>query len=261
MRSMKKILYLIILICFAISCQYERKNELSEFKASITLNNNTLTIQKDNERNNNLTNDTTMERNLERYDFISTLNGTKDFKEEKDGWIIEKWAKSENTGTMYYKEYAPASDFYVIFKFFHQNGAIKTKGNLFGSILFGIFKEYDENGYCINIVDEDKKFGAIKYEYIISFLENKGWFNRKTGENKIARESPLKTDGTFYREIMRYTRIGFVAAKHDRSGKEIEPPKWYIRINPQNIVRITEYEINGNTGEYKIKEYDDLTVQ
>ncbi|SUB88858.1 Uncharacterised protein [Porphyromonas macacae] len=53
-------------------------------------------------------------REVERYDFEATKNGTIDVITEQDGWIIEK--SSMYSSGLLYDEYAPAKDFYKIQK-------------------------------------------------------------------------------------------------------------------------------------------------
>ena len=60
--------------------------------------------------------DTTMlqQREVERYDFEATKNGTEAAIVEQDGWILEK--SSMWPSGPFYNEYAPAKDFYKIHK-------------------------------------------------------------------------------------------------------------------------------------------------
>ncbi|MDR2147491.1 MAG: hypothetical protein LBE91_13635, partial [Tannerella sp.] len=254
---MKKNTILIVLIFTGYSCQGNyNSNKETKTADSLMFKNDTFTVQRDNNKEKvNSKNDTVMDRNYERFDFEAAERYTPGNPVEiKIGDTIRIICPFiEDIGG--YEEYLPASDFHEIVKFFHLNGNIKSKANFLGSVRFGIYEEYDENGYCIKKVNEDEKFGKIKHEDIIRFLEKEGWFNRKTGENRVADESPLKTDGTFYREIMRYMSIGFIKAKYDASGKETEPPKWIIVIEPGFRMHVTEYTVNGNTGEWKMRKY------
>ena len=235
---MNNLILLIILIFTAIGCQSKSRDK-----------------DTDNKENISFKNDSTMERNYERFDFEAA-------EKNRTRWGSIEMERKDTLRTMFksekilvYTDYLPASEFYEIVKFFHQNGAIKSQATFLGSVRFGIYEEYDENGYCIKKVDEDRKFGKIKREDIVKFMEKEGWFNRTTGENKVAKESPLKTDGTFYREIMRYTSIGFIEAKYDTSGKEIEPLKWRVVIEPRFERHVIDYTINGNTGKIEKREY------
>ena len=66
-------------------------------------------------------------REVERYDFEATKNGTEAVVIEQDGWIIEKGSMWEELGA-FYDEYAPAKDFYKIQKWFYPNGKDKAPG-------------------------------------------------------------------------------------------------------------------------------------
>ena len=254
---MKNMILLIILMFMVNGCQGKSRDKNIEAQDSPAINRDTF-IQKTKRKNINLKNDTIMEINYEKFDFEAAEKYVTRWGsiEMKIGDTIREIFKLKSQ--LSYMDYLPSSEFYVVAKKFYMNGNIKSKANLFGPVLFGIYEEYDENGYCIKKVNEDEKFGKIKREDVVRFLEKQGWFNRKTGENKVAEESPLKTDGTFYREIRRYIRIGFSRAKYDASGKEIKPPEWSIIINPYFKQHITEYDINGNTGKYKVREYDNF---
>jgi hypothetical protein len=226
---MKKVILLILILMTATCCQRKCKN---------------------------LKNNTIMDRSYETYDFETAKEYNTDYN--LDGIKIGDTIRfispiNENGGD--YVDYPPASDFYYIPRIFYPNGVIKSKAKYFGKVRFDTFEEFDENGYCIKRVDENKKFGEIKREYIIHLLEEEGWFNRKTGENKVTEVSPLKTDGTFYRDIIKYIVIGFIEAKCDKSGKEIAPPEWIVDVRPGLNVYVTLYVINGHTGKYKKSEY------
>ena len=191
---------------------------------------------------------------IEYYDFTNTHNGTQSVFYEKDkGWLVEVWAMNKvNYGVC--KEYAPASEFYRIYKEYYLTGMIRERVKFMSGVAFGRREYFDENGNCIKIVDENKKFGVIKKEYILDLLEKEGWFNRETGENIITDDAVLPTNYSFYREITRYITITFKRAVVNNQGKEIEPPKWFIKIEPRNRGEVTNYVIDGNTGLFEKKE-------
>ncbi|MDR2146317.1 MAG: hypothetical protein LBE91_07660 [Tannerella sp.] len=232
---MRKTIILILLISTISSCQ--KKN------------------REDTEYSNYKIIETIMERNDEKFDFEAARKYRKESYPHGIliGDTIRVIFTSESEPA--YTDYFSAINFYQIEKNFYVNGVIKNKANWFGHVRFGTYEEYDESGNCIKKVNEDKKFGGIRREDIIRYLEKEGWFNHKTGENKVAYENPLKTDGTFYREIIRYIDINFIEAKYDRYGKEIEPPVWHIIIEPRFEQNVTEYKIDGNTGKGKMREY------
>ena len=183
------------------------------------------------------------QREVERYDFEATRNGTDAVIIEQNGWRIEKGSVWED-GALY-NEYAPAKDFYKIQKKFYPNGIMRRKTSLFGGVVIGIYEEYDEEGNLLKVVDEDKKFGKIKPKDIVEFLEKEGWFNRETGENKITEKEVLPTTGVFYREIIKYVRIRYVPKQ--ATG---EKSYWKIAIEPRFMMWITTYIVDGETGEF-----------
>ena len=189
--------------------------------------------------------DTTMlqQREVERYDFEATKNGTIDVITEQDGWILEK--SSMWPSGPFYDEYAPAKDFYKIQKCFYPSGTMRSKIVLFGGVAIGIYEEYDKVGNLLKVVDEDKKFGKIKPEDIVELLEKEGWFNRETGENKITEKEVLPTTGEFYREIIKYVQIRYVPKQ--ATG---EKSYWEIAIEPRFMMWITTYTVDGETGEF-----------
>ena len=194
--------------------------------------------------------DTVMQQSkeIERYDFESTQNGTKAVTTEQNGWIIEK--SSMHSSGPIYNEYAPAKDFYKIQKWFYLNGILRTKTVFLGGVVIGIYEEYDREGHPIKIVDEDKKFGKIKPRDIVEFLEKEGWFNRKTGENKITGEAVLPTTGAFYRILISYMRITYIPQERSQTGRA----HWRISINPHSLGYTTIYIVDGETGEFSKEE-------
>lgn len=71
-------------------------------------------------------------REVERYDFEATKNGTEAVVIEQDGWIIEK--SSMWPSGPFYNEYAPAKDFYEIQKLFYPSGIMRTKTAFLGML-------------------------------------------------------------------------------------------------------------------------------
>ena len=189
--------------------------------------------------------DTTMlqQREVDRYDFEATRNGTDAVIVEQDGWILEK--SSMWPSGPFYNEYAPAKDFYKIHKWFYTSGTMRKKIVLLGDVVIGIREEYDEAGNLLKVVDEDKKFGKIKPKDIVELLEKEGWFDRETGENKITEKEVLPTTGEFYRAIMKYVQIRYVPKQ--ATG---ERSYWKIVIEPRFMMWITTYIVDGETGEF-----------
>ena len=188
------------------------------------------------------------QREVERYDFEATKNGTIDVITEQDGWILEKTHMLASG--LFYDEYAPAKEFYQIHKWFYTSGTMGKKIALLGDVVIGIREEYDEAGNLLKVLDEDKKFGKIKPKDIVELLEKEGWFNRETGENKITEKEVLPTTGVFYREIIKYTRITYIPQERSQTGRAY----WRIRINPRFWGHTTIYVIDGDTGEFTKEE-------
>ena len=180
---------------------------------------------------------------IEKFKYTTTKEGTIEIVLQENGWVIEKW-----TNAMFQREFAPARDFYMILKKYHENGMIESRGKLLGEVPFGIWEYFDENGHLIKTVDEDKKFGKIKPNALVDIIEKVGWINRKTGENIIVK-SPLKTDGTFYSEIIHKMNISFSPAQYSKNGEEIGPPIWSFGY--PYLSKIISYSVNGNTGAYE----------
>ena len=187
---------------------------------------------------------------IERYGFVSTKNGTEDAITERDGWVIEK--RKFSNGRAWYNEYAPASGFYMIQKDFRSNGMIWRRTKYLGYVRFGMYEEFDEEGKLTKLIDEDKKFGKIKPQDIIELLEKEGWFNRKTGENKVTRKSILPTNGELYMWVMPNIVITFMTKEESKTGKCF----WGITVEPRSEGQRTNYIIDGETGEFtKEEEY------
>ncbi|TWP30759.1 hypothetical protein ETU08_03985 [Apibacter muscae] len=81
--------------------------------------------------------------------------------------------------------------FYKEEKKFYPTGILKSKEVYFGpgyEIKTGKSQYYDKKGKLIEEVDEDAKFGAIKPQDIINFLDREGYINKQTGEIGINSE-------------------------------------------------------------------------
>ncbi|TWP28475.1 hypothetical protein ETU09_06010 [Apibacter muscae] len=81
---------------------------------------------------------------------------------------------------------------------FYPTGILKSKEVYFGpgyEIKTGKSQYYDKKGKLIKEVDEDAKFGAIKPQDIINFLDREGYINKQTGEIGI------NSEGNKYRSI------------------------------------------------------------
>lgn len=71
------------------------------------------------------------------------------------------------------------------YKTYYADGTLKERGTLVGGLLkVGRWQRFDERGGLAAEVDEDKKFGKIKPQAIIDFLEREGWLDKRSGEVK-----------------------------------------------------------------------------
>lgn len=101
--------------------------------------------------------------------------------------------------------------YYKISKIFSvDDGYIRMETKYAGGHLkFGKQFIYDKKGK-LTIVDQDKKFGKIKLDYIMSFLQDKGIINLKTGAGWYNKYFELSYAIDFYEEekIWEITQIG-----------------------------------------------------
>ncbi|QYS89799.1 hypothetical protein [Flavobacterium davisii] len=65
------------------------------------------------------------------------------------------------------------------------NGNLKRKETYIGeNVKIGISEYYDEDGTLDKKINEDEKFGKIKYTDCLAFLEKKGYIDLKTGKGR-----------------------------------------------------------------------------
>ena len=71
-------------------------------------------------------------------------------------------------------EMLPLPSFLKIYKEFYANGNLKRKETYIGeNVKIGISEYYDEDGVLDKKVNEDAKFGKIKYTDCLAFLDKK----------------------------------------------------------------------------------------
>jgi len=84
-----------------------------------------------------------------------------------------------------YKEmegkYTSKYPYYQIVRTFYPDNLLKDKSYCLDLVNFGKTLHYDEKGK-LAVIDEDKKFGKIKIDFILKFMEKKGLINLKTGK-------------------------------------------------------------------------------
>jgi len=183
---------------------------------------------------------------IERFDFSLVEGKTNDiYLEESNGWTKMIYIQKD-----YIMEYAPAKSFYMIMKQFHTNGIIRSRGKILGRVKFGIWEYFDENGKLTESVDEDKKFGKIKPEDVLEFIDLQGIINRQNGTTIMYpyQNKELGTSGTFYSMIVGPLMIDFKPAETDESGKEITPCYW--KVSYEDASYSHHFRIDGNTGEW-----------
>ena len=130
---------------------------------------------------------------------------------------------------------------------YYKNGILKCKGKLLchSGVKIGLWREYDEQGNLVKETDEDKKFEnlRLKPEDILSWLERKGYIDRRTGkgQERFVDKDPNDPDIGIY--FTQTERKG-VFSKHLLSG-------WAIEITNHGMR--TSYYFNADTGEYQGK--------
>ncbi|AND63534.1 hypothetical protein AX766_03495 [Flavobacterium covae] len=92
---------------------------------------------------------------------------------------------SKTEGGYVKKEKLPNPSFLKIYKEFYVNGNLKRKETYIGeNVKIGISEYYDEDGTLDKKINEDEKFGKIKYTDCLAFLEKKGYIDLKTGKGR-----------------------------------------------------------------------------
>ena len=84
-------------------------------------------------------------------------------------------------GPDFYYEYTSKYPYYQIVRTFYPNNLLKDKSYCLDLVNFWKTLHYDEKGK-LAVIDEDKKFGKIKIDFILKFMEKKGLINLKTGK-------------------------------------------------------------------------------
>ena len=218
---MKKIFFLLSILMLT-GCQNPEQKESK-------LHNNTTTIEKFDFEIYNKTNQGSNEYTL------------------SNGNIIYSMVFFKNEGGALY-ERLPSPSFLTVYKEFYANGNLKKKETYIGeNVKVSISRYYDEQGHLIKEVNEDLKFGKIKPQQVLEFLQGKGYINLKTGEGQI------DEDG---RAVF---KLNF--------GEQNNEKYWIITIvkgipntDPKNFPKIGEppaflplhYVMNGETGKIKI---------
>ena len=148
----------------------------------------------------------------------------------------------------------PPPAFYRIGKQFYPNGNIKSEITSLGRFVFiDTSRYYDEDGYLVKEVYENKKFSAIKPAYILNFLEKGGWINLKTGKGRTIIKGK-GSDLIEYDECVFELRFEPIGESYFIKNNKV--PIWVVTITgtQQNKFEETTYLIDGETGRVLKKE-------
>ncbi|WP_375605700.1 hypothetical protein [Flavobacterium davisii] len=123
---------------------------------------------------------------VEKFDFEvykKTEFGWKNYEKPNGFEVFDIGFDKEKGGSL--RERAPKPYFYVVYKEFYANSNLKKKETYIGeNVKIGISEYYDEDGILDKKVNEDEKFGKIKYTDCLAFLEKKGYIDLKTGKGR-----------------------------------------------------------------------------
>lgn len=225
---MKKILFLFALGMF-ITCQGQEQQK--------TTFNQLVTPKKD----------TTL---IEKFDFDiyeKTHKGSDKYILSNGNTIFSMVFFKDKIG--FQRERLPAPSFLTIYKEFYPNGFLKKKETYIGgNVKVGISRYYDEQGNLIKETDEDQKFGKIKPQQVLEFLQEKGYINLKTGKGRLDKDGQPVFELGFYEENgKKIWTIGIIKGKLNDETKNFpkfgEPPAYLPKI----------YVIDGDTGKVTIE--------
>ena len=195
---------------------------------------------------------------MEKYDFELmkefTSRGVLDTVIKRGDTLI--FVNSMTESGSFYNEYPPAPTFYHVVKVFYPNGILKHKGKYIRNIEIGIWQDYDEKGRLLKEEDEDRKFGRIKLDWILKFIEKEGWIDLKTGRGR--EEIVYTSSDRGYIKNGIFT-LGFFK-KGEYPHKFNDYPLWVIIIEdcPETGFIETVYEIHGDTGEVLSKKSEQI---
>ncbi|PQL92058.1 hypothetical protein C4S77_06750, partial [Apibacter adventoris] len=151
------------------------------------------------------------------------------------------------------RERLPSPSFLTVYKEFYANGNLKLKETYIGEhVKVGISRYYDEKGNLIKEVNEDKKFGKIKPQQVLEFLQEKGYINLKTGKGRVDEDGRAVFELYFGEQNKeKYWIISIVKGIPNTDPKNFpeygEPPA-FIPLN---------YVMDGETGKVKIEGAED----
>lgn len=153
--------------------------------------------------------------------------------------------------TYFQEELVHKYPYYSIYKEFYEDGYIKKQMMSVGTYThIGKTLLYDRKG-SLTIIDEDKKFGKIKIDYVMNFLQKKGIIDLKTGAGWYDSEFDLnyslefeKEKGKKYWIVTKKKGERFDPEKHKLpeviegviiTPKEYIPYVWYIDAKTRQV--------------------------
>ena len=145
--------------------------------------------------------------------------------------------------------------YYSIYKEFYEDGYIKKQMMSVGTYThIGKTLLYDRKG-SLTIIDEDKKFGKIKIDYVMNFLQKKGIIDLKTGAGWYDSEFDLNYSLEFEKE--KGKKYWIVTKK---KGERFDPEKHKlpevlegVMITPKEYIPYVWY-IDAKTGQVYVEE-------
>lgn len=179
---------------------------------------------------------------VEKFDFEvyrKTEYGLKRYVKNDDFCIIGMEFTEEKGGSQ--DEFFPLPSFKKIYKEFYANGNLKRKETYIGeNVKIGISEYYDEDGKLNKKVNEDDKFGKIKYTDCLDFLEKKGVVDLKTGKGRENenQSAVFELDYSESHNIWYITLIEGKPMQFPPQGSIGEPSGWIPIV----------YKMDGETG-------------
>ena len=191
---------------------------------------------------------------IEKFDFNiyeKTNKGSDEYTLPNGNTIFSIGFIKNKKGFQY--ERLPPPSFLTIYKEYYANGNLKLKETYIGQqVKVGISQYYDEQGNLIKKVNEDQKFGKIKPQQVLEFLQEKGYINLKTGKGRVDEEGrPVFKLYFGEKNKEKYWVISIVKGIPNTDPKNFpkfgEPPA-YLPLN---------YVMDGETGKVKIDGAED----
>ncbi len=158
---------------------------------------------------------------------------------KEDGVIISMIDFDNQKGGVL-KEIMPLQSFETIYKEYYANGNIKKREIYIGEkTKMDTSEYYDENGN-VEKVDENKKFGKIKPEDVLKFLEQKKIINISTGKGRFDEDQRPTFEIQFDEKIKEY----FITIFNGRPNT----PENFPKIGEPSAYIPVIYKMDGETG-------------